>query len=103
MNAAIVKALGSLAVCDLGFKPLLGHKFKNCFKDFWNPASHSSYYGKPTSHLLLYRLMFKTERQNLLGALNETDQDLLENTYSILTSILVFGEVSFDKILVLKS
>ena len=47
--------------------------------------------------------MLKTERQIFLGILNETYQKLLENTYSILTNILIFGEASFDKILVLKS
>ena len=100
-NAAILKVLGSLNVCDLGLKPLLNHKFKSCCKDLWNSAFHSSYYVKPTSHPLLYRLMFKTERQIFLGTLNETYQELLESTYSILTNILLFGEASFHKILVL--
>ena len=80
----------------LGLSYLREHKFKNSFQDTINPLCSCGLDVESTGHFLLHCPQFVNERRTLLSTIGNTNYKLLENTDSVLTQTLLFGNTSYD-------
>ena len=82
----------------LGLSHLREHKFKHSFQDSLNPLCMNPYGFdvEPTSHFLLHCPIYNNERSSLLSTIRNIDCKLLENTDSLLTQALLYGNPSLD-------
>ena len=81
----------------LGFTHPREHKFKHGFQDSLNPFCIG---GKgeveASSHYLLHCCNYSEERLVLLNTIKNIDMSILQQSDSKLTSVLLFGDTSFD-------
>ena len=73
------------------------HKFKHSFKDSLNPF-YSCLKGEveTSSYYLLHCSSYSEERLVLLSTIKNIDTSILQQSDSKFTSVLLFGETSFD-------
>ena len=79
----------------LGLSNLRGHKFKHSFQDRINPLCSCGFDIESTERFLLHCLQFVNEC-TLLGTICNINYKLLENTDSVLTQTLLFGNTSIN-------
>ena len=72
------------------------HKSKHSFQDTINPLCSCALDIESTGHFLLHCPQFVNERHTLLSTIGNIHYKLLENTDSVLTQTLLFGNTSFD-------
>ena len=72
------------------------HKFKHSFQDALNPPCSCGNDVDSTEYFLLHCPKFVNERRTLLSILGNFNYSLLESTSSVLTQILLFGNVSLN-------
>ena len=93
-NPGGIKRLSRLR---LGLNHLRKHKFKHSFQDSLNPFCRC---GKgeveTSSHYLLHCSIYSEERLALLNTIKNIAMSLLQQNDSKLTSVLLFGDTSFD-------
>ena len=70
-------------------------KFKHSFQDTINPLCSCVLDIESTEHFLLERPQFANERCTLLSTIDNINYKLPENTDSILTQTLFFGDTLF--------
>ena len=91
------KGIKLLSRLRLGLSHLREHKFKHSFQDSLNPFC---FCGKgeveTSSHYLLYCSHYSNERLALLNAIKNIDMSILQQSDSKFTSVLLFGDTSFD-------
>ena len=90
------KGLKFVTRLRLGLSHLREHKFKHSFQDTINPLCSCSLDTESIEHFLLHCPKFVIERRTLLSTISNINYKLLENTDSVLTRTLLFGNTSFD-------
>ena len=90
------KGLKFITRLRLGLSHLREHKFKHSFQDTINPLCSCGLDIESTEHFLLHCPQFVNERCTLLSTIGNTNYKLLENTDSVLTQTLLFGNTSYD-------
>ena len=96
-NCLNCKGTKLLSRLRLGLTHLREHKFKHSFQDSLNPFCNC---GKgeveTSSHYPLYCSNYSKERLALLNAIKNIDMSILQQSDSKFTSVLLFGDTSFD-------
>ena len=91
------KGIKLLSRLRLGLSHLRKYKLKHSFQDSLNPFCSS---GKgeveTSSHYLLYCSNYLEERLALLNTIKNIDMSILQQSDSKFTSVLLFGDTSFD-------
>ena len=90
------KGLKFIAILRLGLSPLRKHKFKHSFQDTINLLCSCSLDIESTVYFLLHFSQFFNERRTFLGTIGNITCKFLENTDSVLTKTLLFGNTSFN-------
>ena len=81
----------------LGLSHLREHKFKHSFQDSLNPfCSCGKGEVETSSHYLLHCSNYSEERLALLNTIKNIDMSILQQSDSKFTSVLLFGDTSFD-------
>ena len=81
----------------LGISYLRENKFKNSFQDSLNPFySCGKSEVETSSHYLLHCSKYLEERLALLNTIRNIDMSILQLSDSKFTSVLLFGDTSFD-------
>ena len=81
----------------LGLRHLREHKFKYSFQDSLNPFySFGKGEVETSSHYLLHCSNYSEEQLALLNTIRNIDMLVLQLSDSIFTSVLLFGDTSFD-------
>ena len=81
----------------LGLSHLREHKFKHSFQDSLNPfCSCGKGEVETSSHYLLHCSNYSEERLALLNTIRNIDMSILQLSDSKFTSVLLFGDTSFD-------
>ena len=81
----------------LGLSHLREHKFKYSFQDSLNPfCSCGKGEVETSSHYLLHCSNYSEERLALLNTIRNIDMSILQLSDSKFTSVLLFGDTSFD-------
>ena len=91
------KGLEFITRFRLGLSHLREHKFKHSFQDTINLLCSCRLNIESTEHFLLHCPQFVNERRTLLSHIGNINYKLLENTDTVLTQTLLFGNTSFDK------
>ena len=93
-NPRVLKLLSRLW---LGLSHLREHTFKNSFQDSLNPfCSCGKGEVETSSHYLLHCSNYSEERLALLNTIRNIDMSILQLSDSKFTSVLLFGDNSFD-------
>ena len=93
-NPRGIKLLSQLR---LGLSHLREHKFKHNFQDSLDPfCSCGKGEVETISHYLLHCSNYSEERLALLNTIRNIDMSILQLSDSKLTSVLLFGDTSFD-------
>ena len=93
-NPGGIKLLSRLR---LGLSHLREHKFKHSFQDSLNPfCSCGKGEVETSSHYLLHCSNYSEERLALLNTIRNIDMSILQLSDSKFTSVLLFGDNSFD-------
>ena len=79
----------------IGLSYLREHKFKHSFQDTLNPLCSSGVDIETTSHYFLYCPLFHAERSTLTNNITEIDSTIFNNSDSVVTRILLYGNESF--------
>ena len=96
-NSHDLKGKKLLSRLRLGLSHLRQHKFKNSFQDSLNPfCSCGKGEVKTSSHYLFYCSYYSEERLALLNTIKNVDMYILQQSDSKFTSVLLFGDTSFD-------
>ena len=91
------KGVKLLSRLRLGLSHLREHKFKHSFQDSLNPfCSCGKVEVETSSHYLLYCSNYSEERLALLNAIKNIGISILQQSDSKFTSVLLFGDTSFD-------
>ena len=91
------KRIKLLSRLRLGLSHLRGHKFKHNFLDSLNPfCSCGKGEVETISHYLLHCSNYSEERLALLNTIRNIDMSILQLSDSKFTSVLLFGDNSFD-------
>ena len=81
----------------LGLSHLREHKCKQSFQDSLNPFCKCGKGEVETStHYLLHGSNYSEERLTLLNTIKDIDMSILQQSGSKFTSVLLFGDFSFD-------
>ena len=80
----------------LGLSHLREHKFNHNFQDSVNPLCNCGLEVETTTHFFLHCLNFTTIRQTLLNKIRDVDNDILNQSDSHITQILLFGNPKFS-------
>ena len=88
------KGLTFITSLRIGLIHLREHKFKHSFQDTINPLCSCSVNMESTEHFHLHCPQFVNERCTLLSTIGNINYRLLENTGSVLTQTLRFGNTS---------
>ena len=72
------------------------HKFKQRFQDTSNPLRSCGLDIESVEHFLLHYPQFVNEKRNFLRTIGNINYKLIENTNSVLTQTLLFGNTSFN-------
>ena len=93
-NPREIKLLSRLR---LGLSHLRKHKFKHSFQDSLNPfCSCGKGEVETSSRYLLHCSNYSEERLALLNTIRNIDMSILQLSDSKFTSVLLFGDTSFD-------
>ena len=96
------KGLKFIIRLRLDLSHLTEHKFKYGFQHTINSLCSCGLHIESTEHFLLHCPQFVKERCTVLSTMGNINYKLLENTDSILTQMLLFGNTSFNIIEILK-
>ena len=86
------KALIFITRLRLGLSHLRYHKFKHNFQDSLNPLCNCGLNTESTSPYVLHSPLFGDERITFPSNIRSNNYKLLEQNYSTLTHILLFGD-----------
>ena len=91
------KGIKLLSRLRLGLSHLREHKFKHSFQDSLNPFCNCGEGEvKTSSHHLFHCSNYSEERLALLSTIKNIDMSILQQSDSKFSSILLFGDTSFD-------
>ena len=91
------KGIKFLSRLTLGLSYLREHKFKYSFQESLNPfCSCGKGEVETSSHYLLHCSNYLGERLVLLNTIKNIDMSILQQSNSKFTSVLLFGDTSFD-------
>ena len=91
------KGIKRLSRLRLGLSRLREHKFKHSFQDSLNSfCSCGKGEVETSSHYLLHCSNYSKERLALLNTIKNIDMSILQQSDSKFTSVLLFGDTSFD-------
>ena len=79
----------------LGLNHLRGYKFNHSLEDSINPLCNCRHNIESTTHSFLHCSLYINKRRTLLGTLTNLNCSLLDNTGSVPTLTLYFGNTSF--------
>ena len=96
-NCHNLRGIKLLSWLRLGLSHLREHKFKDSFQDSLNPfCSCGKGEVETSSHYLLHCSNYSEERLALLNTIRNIDMSILQLSDSKFTSVLLFGDNSFD-------
>ena len=91
------RGIKPLSWLRLGLSHLRKHKFKHSFRDSVNPfCSCGKGEAETSSHYLLHCSNYLEEQLALLNTIRNIDMSILQLSDSKFTSVLLFGDTSFD-------
>ena len=97
LNCHNPRGIKLLSRLRLGLSDLREHKFKHSFQDSINPFyCRGKGEVESSSHYLLHCSYYSEERLALLNTIKNIDMSILQQDDSKFTSILLFGNTSFD-------